>query len=333
MPRHVARNLFDLLSHSVSKKSGTDWRIMSLCFLFASLIWLFNALGKSYTAYLHYPVTFQYDKEHRVALQTLPNVISMNVEGRGWNLLKYSIGLARDPLLIQAEPQENNFYLTEDELMPRLRDRLQNVTVNYLVTDSIHITFDSIISRTIPLRVDSMSIPLNENYVISGPLHIQPESVRFTGPGMLVKTLPESLLITLSDINPVTGNYSEPATIDFTEDHMIKASASKAIVTFQVVGYEEIDINLPIKMINKKSTTTSPIELSDSVVNLSGRVAKDLAKAIKKDTNWQATVDFKGLGTDSILLINIEGPLKNIKSVVTSLDSVRVKKRIIAPKQ
>ena len=68
------------------------YRAVTACLLAAGLFWQMNALNKTYTTRLDYPLAWHYDSVHYVPLRPLPVALPVTVTGQGWQLLRANMG-------------------------------------------------------------------------------------------------------------------------------------------------------------------------------------------------------------------------------------------------
>src|SRR5687768_15393240 len=80
-----------------------NWRAVVLCIFTATVFWFFNALNKTYTTNINFPLAFDYDNDHFIPVEGLPLNVRLNVTGNGWELFKRSTGVKKDPLQIPLE--------------------------------------------------------------------------------------------------------------------------------------------------------------------------------------------------------------------------------------
>src|SRR3954468_23763656 len=88
---------------NVLRFNRRNWRAVVLCIFAATIFWFLNALNKSYTTNLNFPLRFDYDKTNFVPVRSLPRQVRINVTGNGWDLFKQSTGVKNIPLEIPLE--------------------------------------------------------------------------------------------------------------------------------------------------------------------------------------------------------------------------------------
>jgi hypothetical protein len=174
LPVNTVKNIVQWFFRPFNPHSNRYWRIVFLCFIAASTFWLLNALNKSYTTRISYPVRFNYNRERFIPVKPLPEEVVVNVTGQGWRLLRKSMGLDVRPAEINVRNLPGATFLTGSSLRPTLSTLLDGLQLNFVATDTLFFRFDHRVERTIPLTVDSSVLELAENYVILPPVQVIP---------------------------------------------------------------------------------------------------------------------------------------------------------------
>jgi hypothetical protein len=79
--------------------SKTDYKAIVICLLAAIIFWIMNALNKEgYSEKISFPLQFSYNDSLYIPTQPLPEKISVNVSGNGWNLLRKAFALDITPI-------------------------------------------------------------------------------------------------------------------------------------------------------------------------------------------------------------------------------------------
>lgn len=184
------------------------WRAVTACFLAASTFWLLNALNKTYTTRITYPVAWRYDEARFVPIQPLPTEVAVNVTGRGWKLLRRSLPLEVKPaeLIMPALPSTR--FVTDQNLRPALQQAMEGMQFNYLLTDTLWVEFDRLVSRRLPLALspaaDGSALPYSATFL--------PAAVLFRGPASKVNSLPDPYPVHLpqAPAGSTTGDIRVP---------------------------------------------------------------------------------------------------------------------------
>ena len=194
-PLNRAGRLASWFVRPFAGKEPSFYRAITACLLAASLFWQMNALNKTYTARLNFPLAWHYDSVHYVPLRPLPAALPVTVTGQGWRLLRANLGWGTHPADLRPVPLPGTRYLPADAWHRGLQNALEGVQVTEWSGDTLRLTFDRYASRQLALALPKDSA---RRYSAS----FNPAVVTFRGPASLISQLPDPYLIAL----PATTN-------------------------------------------------------------------------------------------------------------------------------
>ena len=160
------------------------YRAVTACLLAAGLFWQMNALNKTYTTRLNFPLAWHYDSVHYVPLRPLPTALPVTVTGPGWRLLRANLGWGTHPADLRPVPLPGTRYLPATAWRRGLQNALEGVQVNDWAGDTLRLTFDRYATRQLPLALPPDSA---RRYTA----HFTPAALTFRGPASLVSALPD----------------------------------------------------------------------------------------------------------------------------------------------
>ena len=56
-----------------------NWKAVVLCMFTATIFWFFNALNKTYTTNINFPLDFEFDRQNFIPVKGLPQFVRLNV--------------------------------------------------------------------------------------------------------------------------------------------------------------------------------------------------------------------------------------------------------------
>lgn len=209
-------------------------RTLFLCLLAAFVFWLLNSLNKSgYSTKVNYPLEIKYNDSLYIPITPLPKQITVSLSSTGWDLLKNNLLLNVSPLVYEIANPLTVKRLDNDFLMDNLSTKLKNTKVNYIVADTITLSFERKISKTINLKVDSLGIDLQKNFVVSSLINLSPAQIMIEGPESVLKTYQDTFFIKIPAKNLAT-NFDDKVSIVLPKNTLVKASTEKTLVSFEV---------------------------------------------------------------------------------------------------
>ncbi len=270
-----------------------------LCLVTAFIFWFFNSLNNEYTTRLDYPVAFNFNKDSLISKTDLPSQISINVTGGGWNLLRKTIGFSVEPLKINLESVPVQSYLTEFSLLTLASDQLEELTVNYIISDTIFVDIDVKSEKSFKVYVDTSSLSLAKNHLVVSDISISPDSIKLVGPQSEINAIGEVLNLVIPDTD-IDDNYDETIPVSLSTQPKITSYPEKVEVTFSVEPFVTYQRKVKIERLNFPDKKV--FLLSNASANLSAYLPA--SKVEELDTmNIIAVADYEKLNMQDSTII------------------------------
>jgi YbbR domain-containing protein len=267
-----------------------NWKAVVLCLVAATIFWFFNALNKSNSANINFPVTFEYDEEVYIPVKPLPHYVKLNVSGLGWDLFRKSLGVKVSPLRIPLENPSETKKIVGASLPPLFSPQLEGVQINFVLTDTIHLQIDQKTTRQVFVAIRSLDAYLKEDVGLSEPVRIQPERITLEGPQSLLKAFSDTLYITLP-VQNIDKSYEEDIEVEF-ESNLIRSDPPVVRVSLSVDKLLEITDNIPLQFVNLPRDIRATLLVKD--VSCTYRLPVTLAHSLAPDSLF-AVLDLSGL--------------------------------------
>ena len=226
-----------------------NWKAVVLCIFAATVFWLFNALNKSYSATVSFPLVFDYDHEKYIPIRPLPLSVRLNVTGIGWNLFRRNVGVKVPPLVIPLEKPGDVRKIVGSTLPALFANQLSDFQINFVMTDTLRLAIEPKGTRKVMLMLDLPPAFFKEGYALVSPIHINPDSVSLEGPLRLIKSLPDLVYLSIPQRN-IDENFTEVVEVKFPNDEYIIRNPPTVDVTFQVDKLVQRDDSVKLKLIN-----------------------------------------------------------------------------------
>jgi hypothetical protein len=226
-----------------------DLKVVLLCILGGTMIWVLNALNKNYTAVIKCPVRYEYDQDSIIIVSPPPDKIDLNVSAGGWNLMRRTLFFSRFPATLKVYNPVGNHYLLGTTLAPALSEQLVDLHINNVETDTLYFDIQTKKQKVLIGKVDRERINLKENYRIVGPININPGEFTVTGPDKLIDALPEYFEIMI-DRNEIDRPFNREIKLDlFLSDHA-SFDPEEIRISFNVELFLEKEFYIPIIPVN-----------------------------------------------------------------------------------
>ncbi len=206
-------------------------------------------------------------------------------------------------------------------MSPIVEDQLKGLTINYIVTDTLFLSIERKITKRMILKVDSLSLPLEEDYQLMSNITIQPDHVVLIGPKSIINSFESDFYITL-DENNIDEDFNGRVEVPIVFEDLIQSDPSEVNVSFEVNKFKNVKIGVPIILQNFPSNRVTT--LLDSIVNVTYRVKESFKEDFSSE-DFYVVLDYDFLKTDSLgvpVLIKYPDTLRTV-----SMDSQKVRFR------
>jgi hypothetical protein len=296
-----------------------NWKAILLCFLTGIIFWLFNALNKNYTTNLTVPVEVVIDRTNFIPVKELPTEVRINLSGVGWAIFRRSLGINVSLISIPIEQPHLVKKIVGSSLPAIISSQLNDLQINYMITDTLYLQVDKLINKTLRLTVNKDSIPVRDGYHIISSVEITPDSVEISGPQSFVMSLenPFPLIITKNNIDK---DFEDRVLISKSLSPLIKTKPDYAVVKFEVREFVIINDSLQLELKNVFART-NPI-LSSNKVNAEFLIRVDKVEEYRSNPPV-ATIDltrFRGRELQLLPVVSILPEYVKLQRI----DSVKV---------
>jgi len=297
-----------------------NWKAVVLCIFAATVFWFFNALNKSYTANINFPLAFDFSETNYLAVRPLPDEIRINVTGIGWNLLRRSAGVKSPPLVVPLERPSEVRKIVASTLPALFSNQLDGIQINFVVTDTLYLSIQPKARRRIKLSADTLATRnIRNGFRVVSDVSIEPDSVYIEGPLNTVIAIHEPLQLKMREEN-VENNFSDRVRVIFPAEN-IRITPSEVSLSFAVEEVVPVPDSVTLEVINIPQKVRALIEVRKVPCVFS--VPKNQIRQFSADS-VRAVLDLKGF---------VKGEIKSVPTLyglpkyvtVTKIDSIRVK--------
>jgi len=157
------------------------------------------------------------------------------------NLLKLNIKKAEYKLNNPSQVK----HILSSSLIPNISESLENISLNYVVTDSVFFNIELKKTKSLILKFDSLSIDLRDNFKVVSGINISDEIINVTGPESLINSLPDEYLLNVNE-NNVSRNFNSDISIQ-QFGNFSEVSPKSVNVNFLVAEFINDEISFDLK--------------------------------------------------------------------------------------
>ena len=223
-----------------------------LLFLFCSFTaWLLIRLAQTYNHTLTFRMQYQQPPDSLVLLTEPPRDLNVRVRASGFQLLRYQISPRDVAIDLRSAQRKRGAYFIGPEAYRRQVESQLGDAMGLLERswDTIFLDFQALRSRTVPVRA-AVQIELARNYMLEGPVQVDPPNVHLLGPPGEIDTIQEVWTepVKLSGVrDSVSRTLGLPAADRLPNTRF---SVREVRVTAGVFRFSETVVDVPVEVIN-----------------------------------------------------------------------------------
>lgn len=298
------RLVLDIVVHfyqSALKKNLKEWRVIFLCLLLSIVFWLINEFDKVYETTISLPINIKYDTANFVPLYELPTHVDVKVNGTGWDILReLYAGQAPVDYFIHHPPSAKA--LKQDILAQKAKKELKNINVIHVLSDSVKLAFNKIVTRNIRIYVNPAEVSVAKGYEIKGEPEINPIIIKVRGAESLVKAMAPSMPIVIegSEWNKDIDADVVPAIKDFPYSIALRPEPALVHVKIKIRSELEEHLRIPIVVLNDDGRYL----LKKKSAYVSFLVSKDMKYKVSADA-FEVRADMSKVEGDTTVMLEL----------------------------
>lgn len=229
-------------------KDRKEGLLLLLSLLLAFIIWLLHSLSLQYSVFLEYNLEITSYLQERSRSSLSEDVLIIRGKSDGYYILKQRIG-RRKTLRVQVPPESlkhkegDVFSVRCEEIKGNIVEALgSNVQLEFIVTESLDLSFPQMISRKVPV-IPKSSITYDGQYMPVGNIELRPDSIEIYGDSGLLESIDYVWTETISrtGVNgPVQGMCG------IVPVRRVEFSENTVYYSLNVVRYIEESISVPV---------------------------------------------------------------------------------------
>lgn len=251
-----------------------------------------------------------------------PKEVVINVNGKGWKLLRKALDLRIRPARIELPNRLSTNYLTNRQLRPYINAALSNLVLNYIITDTIYFNFEPLVKRQLTLTVDSLHPFVAPGFKITNLLTIIPQQIVVTGPASLVNALPNPYPVHIPD-SLLEKSYDRQVPLAFIPPNLLHSKTKQVKVAFEVkpIPFQEIDAVVQFQGENPNVRPGGP----PTIIKLRYQLAAPTNKIITGDS-FAVVADIANVDLhDTTVAVKVTQKPKIVKTVAVLPQKVKVR--------
>lgn len=314
------KDRFSKVSFPRLKKPG-NLKVVVLCIATAATFWIFDALSEEHETSVKYPIEWAFDREEYVVVEDLPENLQMNVKGLGWNLLRASMGLRVEPLILPLTAPSSQNKIIGASLANVVAEELDQLELNYIIDDTLRLNIDRRIARSFAVYIDSANISLAENFEIVSPINFDVQLFELEGPQRLLEQIPSDTFLVSIPETEIDGDYNEEVEFLIDRGDLFTFRPQSVNVKFEVREFTNNQLEVPINFVNFPESVD--FRILDSTINVLYHVQLDQQSEVVVDSFTVSLYYDEFNPVDSTFLLKLESSPEIVKNARIAYPQVR----------
>ena len=233
-------------------------KIFFYCFITGFLIWFFNELNNRSNVSMYYPINFKYDiKEEYIEVLSPPDAIQISINGTGWNLLRNILKINIQAIEYNINKPLQTKFILSNSLLPSVSQSLENVNLNYIVTDSIFLNIENKMGKELDVLIDSSKILIADGFERVSDFTLSHNKIYIEGPQSIINSLPNTYLLKSDKIINLSSNFDEDIIIEkIDKDVLVNPESINLSFKIEEFVQEEIILKVNFQDENFKIDTS-----------------------------------------------------------------------------
>jgi len=270
-------------------------------FALALILWLYVGLNETVSNDVEFRLVPVNIKPGKTIVNRLPETVTINVTGKGINLLWLNLFWQSEMQLTLDLRTINYFYdfpIKEDQYLSWIKmpgTFEDEVVINSIVfPDTIKVELDDLAAKRIPVSAKNINVITKDGYMMVDDIHFEPDSVDLNGPNRFVQNMDEIMTAPMELSNKSRDFSDEVELISYENiDYTISAERVRFSVDIQKIGQITIP-DIPIRVLHQPRAVSVEVKPSTLSITLSGGVdqiknfsSQDIAASVIYDRNWR----------------------------------------------
>jgi hypothetical protein len=233
--------------------------IFSFFLVLSIVFWFMNALGKSYSASINYPVRYTDIPAGKVLIGDTPDYLTLKITTHGYRLLRHKLS-SRIPIAFSVNSfalrnfpgtDTNMFYIQTRFAREHLANQLSSeIDILEISPDTLYLRFASLITKKLPIIPDIQSEP-ERQMIFKGSPQSEPDSVLVSGPDYIIDTL-QGILTKPKNLGVLSKSFE--GFVDILQPQHVSVKHDKVKLTIGIERITEKIVLVPLNIINIPDT-------------------------------------------------------------------------------
>lgn len=265
-------------------------KVFSIFLFFSTVAWLIDNLSESFVSETTFVMEYVNTPDKYLLTKKPQATIDVRLKAIGFQFVGFEIRKRKIQIdLSQVKSRDGRYYILPKVYRNQIEDQLPNsMELIEMENDTLFIDLVALLVKKVPV-IPRTNISLAKNYMLDGPISIEPSVVTIKGPNSEVDSI-ASVTTVMVNINNISDDF------DQEHDVMLPKALSttsiypeKVTISGKVFKFSEKVVAVPVTMLNVPDTIKVRMFPDEVEVLCQGKITSLKSLDVK---DFSITTDF-----------------------------------------
>jgi len=240
--------IVDRIRTGLKKRKVKVFLLFLVC---STLAWLINNLSQSYVSNTNFVLEYVNTPEEFLLSKTPKSAIDVRLKAVGFQFVAFEIRKRKVQIdLSKVNVINDRYFILPKVYRKQIDNQLPNsIEVLEMDKDTLFVEFIKLVVKEVPV-IARTNVDLAKNYMLDGPISVEPSRVTITGPKNEVDSI-TAIRTSFINIENIANDFTqEQALVLHRGLKKSKVTPSKVTISGSVLRFSEKVLSVPVHMIN-----------------------------------------------------------------------------------
>lgn len=217
----------------------------------STLAWLINTLSQSFVSNTNFVLEYANTPEEFLLVKTPKAAIDVRLRAIGFQFVAFELRKRKVQIdLSKVNVLNGRYYILPKVYRKQIDNQLPNSTeVLEMENDTLFVELIKLVVKEVPV-IPRTTVDLAANYMLDGPIRVEPPQVTITGPKNEVDSI-TAIRTSIINMENIKDDFAQEHGLVLNKD-LKKSKVTPSIVTIsgRVLRFSEKVLSVPVQMVN-----------------------------------------------------------------------------------
>jgi hypothetical protein len=235
-------------------RAGLKKRKVKVFLLFlvcSALAWLINTLSQSFVSNTSFALEYVNTPEEFLLAKTPKSTVDVRLKAIGFQFVAFEIRKRKVQIdLSKVNIMDDRYFILPKVYRKQIDNQLPNsIEVLEMDRDTLFVELTKLVIKEVPV-IPRTTVDLAKNYMLDGPIRVEPQRVTITGPKNEVDSI-SAIRTSFINLENITDDFAQKQALVLHRDlKKSKVTPSSVTISGRVLRFSEKVLSVPVHMIN-----------------------------------------------------------------------------------